>query len=125
MTMLLPLSKIVRAAILALAVSGAVLSAVPAQAQYGGGSGGGGSSRSYDEPRSFDRPSDRGFNRRVCLSEGQLRRDLNRRGFRNITFFSFGNVRVQARAVRGPWVYRLTVNRCSGDIIGMVRAGRR
>jgi hypothetical protein len=132
MSALLPVVKFARVAAIAIATSAAVLTAMPAQAQpFMGGFGFG-----FNYGPSYGRPYDPYYsgrpyysrpyylNRRACMPEWQLRRAINAAGYRNVSIYGSGGFRAQATGTRGRWTYRLTVNRCTGNIISAVRISR-
>ena len=104
---------IVKAAVVALALSaGAVVTAVPVQAQ----------GFSFN----FQFGNDRFDNfPRVCLTESQLRRAIRDQGYRNVALnVEMSDHRIHIRATRGGWVYQLLVNACSGRILDRERLRR-
>ena len=133
MGMPLPLSRFVRAALLAVVVGAGVLTAAaPAQAfPYSPGLG------PY-----FPHPHHRVFPgypffpgypiyppypvypiypRPVCMSDWQVRNALGASGYYNVRIYRSGSVIVQASANRGPWRYFISFNRCTGNIVGVSR----
>ena len=112
--MLSPIKTATRAAILAIALGGAALTAMPVQAQpsvefnfsIGGGRG------HWDGP---GRPG------RFCMSDREVRRLVQRNGFRDIRFTDRRGRIVQVRAERGRRDYRITVDSCRGRIVDIDR----
>lgn len=108
------LKKSGRAAVIALALSAATVSAVPTPAMAQSPSfsfsielGGRGDLRL----RGGDR------DRRFCLNNSQIRRGLRAEGFYNIEIVGErGRNRVEVIASFGRRTYLLTVNRCSGQV---------
>lgn len=130
MGMPLPLSKFVRAALLAVVVgAGGLTATAPAQAfPYPSGPG------PYF-PRSHHRffpgypffPGYRPFPiypiypRPVCMSDWQVKNALNASGYYNVRIYRSGSVIAQASASRGRWRYFISFNRCTGNIVGVSR----
>lgn len=110
------LRKSGRAAVVALVLGAAAVTAMPAPAmaqsgpsfsfQLGIGGGGGGSLRFDSGDVDLD----------FCLSNGQIRRGLRDYGFRNIDIVRANRNRVVVIARYGRAWYRLQVNRCTGDV---------
>lgn len=108
-----------RAAIAALVIGAASISAMPAQAastNFGFSfNAGNGLSFSIDEGQRNRHDGPRRFER-VCLSDNQIRRDLRNSGFDNIRFGRERRGSVQVVAERGRWEYVLKVDRCDGQV---------
>lgn len=109
--MLNPIKTTTRAVVLALALGGATLTAMPVQAQP---------SFRFE----FNIGGDR-FHQRFCLSDGQVRRLLRAHGYHDIRFIDRDGRIVQVRAERGRRDYRITVDACRGRIIDIDRIRRR
>jgi hypothetical protein len=113
-----------RAALAALIIGAASVSAMPAQAanpnfSFGFNTGNG---------LTFyfgDGQQHRGLNKhrrqQVCMTNRQIRRDLRDSGFRQIRFGKAQNGKVRVFAIRGRWEYKLNVNRCSGRVATLDR----
>jgi hypothetical protein len=102
------LAGLAKAAIVALALgAGSIAGTAPAQAQGFGFSFGFGNN---DDDYHFDR-----F--RVCLTESQLRRSVENRGYDDVRLNVEMDNRIHIRATRGEWIYQLTANACSGRIL--------
>ena len=114
---MLALTKTLRAAVLGLALTGAAVTAMPAQAQptvefgFSFGDRGGGW---YGH-----RPD------RRCLSDRDVRQLVRSHGYRDIRFADRDGRIVVVRAERGPRDYRITVDACRGRIIDVDRIRRR
>jgi len=113
-----------RAAIVALTLGAATLTAMPVQAQTGSpsfnfefGIRGGGDSFSYrfDNGRRF---------RGECLTNNELRRGLRRLGWEDVRFVDRRGVRVKVVADWGRRTYAMTINRCSGRVTDIERLRR-
>lgn len=109
-----------RAAIVAVTLGAAALSAAPVQAQsfnFEFGIQGGGNSFSYgfDQGRKF---------KRECLTNREIRRGLNRAGFDDIRFVDRQGVRVKVIADFGRRTYSMTINRCTGRVSNIERLRR-
>jgi hypothetical protein len=109
--MLSPIKNATRAVVLAIALGGATLTAMPAQAQP---------SFSFE----FNIGGDR-FHQRYCLTDRQVRRLLRAHGYREIRFIDRSGRIVEVRAERGRRDYRITVDTCRGRIIDIDRIRRR
>ena len=109
--MLSPIKTATRAAILAIALGGATLTAMPAQAQP---------SFSFEFQIGGDR-----FKQRHCMTDNQVRRLLRWQGYREIRFTDRRGRIVQVRAERGRRDFRITVDTCRGRIIDIDRLRRR
>ena len=113
--------KIIRAAAVAIALGGTVVTAVPVQAQPSiefrfGGPGFG---------FHFDTDRRRGDWRRHCMSNPQVRRDLRRDGYRNIRFFDRRGRIVHVTARLGRRHYVIAYDTCRGRIVDRDRIRRR
>lgn len=112
---MLALKTTLRAAVLGLALTGAAVTAMPAQAQptveFGFSFGGGGFH--------VGRPD------RRCLSDRDVRQLVRAQGYRDIRFADRRGRIVIVRAERGPRDYRITVDACRGRIIDVDRIRRR
>ena len=110
-----------RAAIIALTLGAATVTAIPtAQAQsfsFSFGISGGGTDFSFGirDGRKF---------KRECLTNREIRRGLQRNGFENIQFLDRRGVRVQVYAEFGRRAYILTINRCTGRVVDIDRVRR-
>jgi hypothetical protein len=102
----LSLPKILRAAVVSVALAGAVFTAMPAQAQ--------------SVEFRFGGP---GFNvqfgdgRLHCLSNREVRRDLRQDGYREIRFFDRRGRIVQLTAERRNRDYEIAYDTCRGRIV--------
>ena len=110
-----------RAAIVALTLAAATFTAMPAaQAQsfnFEFGIQGGGNNFSYG--------IDRGRRvQRECLTNNELRRGLQRRGWDNIRFVDRRGVRVKVVADWRRSTYAMTINRCNGRVTDIERLRR-
>jgi hypothetical protein len=108
-----------RAALAALIIGAASVSAMPAQAanpnfSFGFNSGNGLTFYFGDgqQHRRFQQ---------VCMTNREIRRDLRQSGFRNIRFGKQRKSKVRVIAVRGRWEYELRVNRCNGQVATLDR----
>jgi hypothetical protein len=106
-----------RAAVVALTLGAATLSAMPAQAQsfnFSFGIEGGGSNFSFgvDKGKKI---------KRECLTNNEVRRGLRREGFDNIRFVDRKGVRVKVVADYGRRTYAMTINRCTGRVTDIER----
>lgn len=100
---------IAKAAVVALALgAGVVAAAVPAQAQGFSFSLGFGS-------RNF--PA-------MCLTDFQLRRAIENRGYADVRLNVAIDNRINIRATRDGWIYQLLVNACTGRILDRERLRR-
>jgi hypothetical protein len=120
-SMLSTVMKSGRAAIVAVTLGAAAITALPVQAQsfsFEFGIRGGGNTFSFgiDDGRRF---------RRACLTNNEIRRGLRRNGFEDIRFLSRRGVRVQVYAEWGRRAYILTINRCNGRVVDVDRVRRR
>lgn len=117
------LKKSGRAAIVALTLGAASFTAMPAMAQSGPtfqfefGIQGGGNNFSYG----FDRG--RKF-KRECLTNREVRRGLERRGWDDIRFVDRRGVRVKVVADWGRRTYAMTINKCTGRVTDIERLYR-
>lgn len=117
-TTLSTLRKSGRAALVALALGavslgGASFTATPAMAQslsFEFGIRGGGDNFSFGIGKRGER-----F-RRDCLTNNEIRRGLRREGFDDIRFLDRRGTRVTLRAEDRRFVYKLSVNRCTGAV---------
>lgn len=110
----LSLAKMLRAAVVALALGGTSMTAAPAMAHS--------PSPHVDFEFRFGTPgfkwhfdSDR-HHRRDCMTNKQVRRDLRRDGYRNIRFLDRGGRYVQVIAKQGRRTYLITYDSCRGRI---------
>ena len=122
MTSIKTLKTTTRAALAAIIIGAAGVSAMPAQAaqtnfgiSFNTGNGlsiflGEGPHR-----RNFDNRWDRDFHR-ACLGNREIRRSLRHYGYHNIRFGKQHRNKVRVIAVRGRWVHTLRVNRCNGRV---------
>ena len=120
-SMLSTVMKSGRAAIVAVTLGAATVTALPVQAQsfsFDFGIRGGGNTFSFgiDDGRRF---------RRDCLTNNEIRRGLRRNGFDDIRFLDRRGVRVQVYAEWGRRAYLLTINRCTGRVVDIDRVRRR
>ncbi|MBN9314383.1 MAG: hypothetical protein J0I99_01445 [Devosia sp.] len=114
-----------RAAIVAVTLGAAALTAMPVQAQSGGnpsfnfqfGIQGGGDNFSYrfDNGKRF---------KRECLTNNEVRRGLQRMGWDDIRFVDRHGVRVKVVADWGRRTYAMTVNKCTGRVTDIERLSR-
>lgn len=109
-----------RAALVGIALAGTAVTAMPAQAQphveFGFHVGPGGGGWHVGRPGRPDR---------FCMSDREVRRLVQRNGFRDIRFTDRRGRIVQVRADRGRANYRITVDSCRGRIIDVDRIRRR
>lgn len=117
----LNMSKIIRAAAVALAIGGTAFTAMPAQAQPSvefrfGGPG-------FGVEFGTDRRG--GSWGRHCMSNPEVRRDLRRDGYRDIRFLDRRGRIVHVHAERGRRDYRIAYDTCRGRIIDRDRIRRR
>ena len=113
--MLSTLKSISRAAVIALAVGGAVVTAVPAQA----------ASLHYMAPGfGLGLSYPHRINPLLCYTDYQVRQALSRQGFSRIYLNAANGRFIEARATRGRWVYLIEFNRCSGNIVDVRRLRR-
>ncbi|HEY8596539.1 MAG TPA: hypothetical protein VIL84_14985 [Devosiaceae bacterium] len=120
--------KTARAAIAAAVLGTSAIAAMPAQA-YDGPSfsfsfGSGGSSFSIYSDGYNDYRWDRHDRWNRCLTDRQIFREVRRDGYRNVSIIRELPRFVTVRAVKHGWVYRLTVNRCNGNIARVARLHR-
>ena len=109
-----------RAAIVAVTLGAAALTAMPVQAQsfnFDFGVQGGGNNFSYrfDDGRRM---------KRECLTNNEIRRGLRRSGFDDIRFVDRSGIRVKVVADYGRRTYAMTINRCSGRVSDIERLRR-
>lgn len=118
--MLTLLKKSGRAALVALTLGAATVTAMPAQAQsspsfnFSFGINGGGDNFSF------------GWNngrqiRRACLSDSEVRRGLQRNGFSNVRFLDRRGIRIRVMAEHRRDTYRMSINRCTGRVTDIER----
>ena len=121
MTILSTVAKSGRAAIIAVTLGAAALSAVPAQAQSGNPSfnfqfgiqgGGDGFSYRFDNGKRF---------KRECLTNNEVRRGLQRLGWDDIRFVDRRGVRVKVVADWGRRTYAMDINKCTGRVTNIER----
>jgi hypothetical protein len=113
------LKNTMKAAAMALALAGAVVTATPASAQSFGFSVG------NDNFRFGIHAGDRWDGHRwrpgprhdICMSDRQVRRDLRRDGYDEIRFFDRRGRIVQVRAELGRRDYRIAYDTCRGRIV--------
>jgi len=113
-----------RAAIVALTLGTAAVTAMPAQAapaspsfNFEFGIQGGGSNFSYR--------FDNGKKHKVaCLTNNQVRRSLQRLGWDDIRFVDRKGVRVKVVADWGRRTYAMTINKCTGRVTDIERLYR-
>jgi len=105
-----------RAAIVALTLGASAFTALPAQAQSGSPSfnfefgiqgGGGNFSYGFERGKRFQRE---------CLTNNEVRRGLQRRGWDDVRFVDRRGVRVKVVADWGRRTYAMTINRCTGRV---------
>ncbi len=125
MTSILSFKKTTRAAVAALIIGAASISAMPAQAAgnnvafgFNFNSGNGISfSIASDNDSNRGRGRDvRHSQRRACMSDRELARGLSRVGFTNIRLGRESRGKVVAEASRGRAEYTMLVDRCDGDV---------
>ena len=113
--MLSTFKSISRAAIIALTVGSAAVTAIPVQA----------ASLHYMGPGlSFGLGYPHRINPLLCYTDYQVRQALSRQGFSRIYLNAANGRFIQARATRGRWVYLIEFNRCSGNIVDLRRLRR-
>jgi hypothetical protein len=110
-----------RAAIVALTLGATAFTAVPAMAQSGNpsfnfefGIQGGGDNFSYR----FDNGK---RHKRECLTNNEVRRGLQRLGWRDIRFVDRRGIRVKVVADWGRRTYAMTINKCTGRVTDIER----
>jgi hypothetical protein len=59
-----------------------------------------------------------------CISQRAIDEAIEDQGYRRVRITDYGRRITEARGVRGGWVYDLTVNSCSGNIIDRDRVRR-
>jgi hypothetical protein len=106
-----PFTTAARAAVLAIALGGATLTAMPAQAQP-------------TVEFNFSIGGER-FHQRYCLTNPQVRKLLRWQGYREIRFTDRRGRYVTVRAERRNRDYRITVDTCRGRIVDVDRIRRR
>ena len=113
------LATVIRSAAVAIALGGATFAAAPAMAapvpqiDFHFGFGGGGIFWGFENGH-----------RKYCLSDRQVRRLLQFRGYDHIRYTDRRGRIVTVRAERGRWEYRVTVDSCRARIIGIKRLHR-
>ena len=110
-----------RAAIVALTLGAATVTALPVQAQsfsFSFGINGGGSDFAFGlrDGRKF---------KRECLTNREIRRGLRRNGFENIQFLDRRGRLIEVYVEFGRRAYILTINRCNGRVVDIDRVRRR
>jgi len=124
MTAILTLKNTTRAAVAALIIGAASISAMPAQAasnnvgfgfNFNSGNGISFSIASDNNDRSRGRDV-RHSQRRACLSDRQLSRGLRDYGFDDIRLGRESRGKVAVEATRGRAEYTMLVDRCDGDV---------
>lgn len=103
--------KTIRAAAIGIALAGATITALPAQAQP---------SFSFE----FNIGGDR-FHQRYCLTDKQVRRFLRWQGYDQIRFIDRDGRYITVRAERGRRDFRITVDTCRARIVDIDRIRRR
>jgi hypothetical protein len=117
-------------ATVAAALGATALTAAPAQAQsfhFGINSGNNhGPSFSFGIGNDHHRYPGHNYYRpgRYCLTANQLENRIERQGYHRVRITEAGRNRSTVRAVRGNWLYRLTVDSCSGAILDRDRLRR-
>lgn len=71
-----------------------------------------------------DTGSHRGHFPRLCLTDYQLRHSIEDRGYSRVALNVELNNRIKARGTKGAWVYQLTLNACTGEILDRERLRR-
>lgn len=104
--------SVTRAAVVAIALGGAGLAIAPAQAA------------TTPQHSMYLAVAAHRMHAPVCLPINRIGRMLARNGYRHIMLGRGHGGVLNARADRGHWVYRLTLDRCSGRIIRSVRLHR-
>jgi hypothetical protein len=113
--------RIARAAVVAAALGGAALTAMPAQAASSFSFGFGFGPGPFVHPYPYMRP----YPGMYCMTDWQVRNALARAGYSSIRLYAAQGRLIRARAVRGSWVYLIDFNRCSGYIVGVTRLRHR
>jgi len=123
------LSKTTRAAIAAIVISAASISAMPAQAgstnfgfSFNSGNGIGFSIQAGERGPQFHNVHKKW--RRACLDNRRIRGELRRNGFSDIHFGQDRRDKVFVRATRGRWVHTMWVDRCDGQVSRLKRVQR-
>lgn len=115
------LKKSGRAAVIALTLGAASLTAMPVQAQsfnFQLGIDSGGNALSFG----IDAPRKKGFQIKKCLTNGQVRQGLRDFGFRNIDIIrNLNNNRVLVEATYNRKLYEMKVNKCNGRVYDVRR----
>lgn len=115
--------KTTRAAVAALVISAASISAIPAQAasndvtfgfSFNSGNGvsfstGGGNHGHHKKIRPHQ-PQD------ICASNRSIQRGLYSNGFHDISFVGERRGKIRVHAIRGRWEYSMRVDRCDGRV---------
>ena len=110
--------KAIRAAAVALVLGGTAFSAMPAQAQPSVEFRFGGPGFGFQ----FDTRRHGG---RWCMENREVRRDLQRSGYRDIRFFDRRGRVISLYAERRGTAYRIVYDTCRGEIIDRDRIRRR
>ena len=117
--MLSPLNTL-RAALFGIALAGTAVTAMPAQAQphveFGFHVGPGGAGWHHGRPGRPDR---------FCMSDREVRRLVQRNGYRDVRLTGRRGPIVSVHAERGRRDYRITVDTCRARIIGIQRLRHR
>ena len=101
------LTGIARAAVVALALgAGAFAGTVPAQAQ------------------GFSFSLGFGNGPAICLTDFQLRRSVENRGYTDVRLNVAIDNRINVRATRDGWIYQLLLNACTGRLLDRERLRR-
>jgi hypothetical protein len=120
------IKKLAGVATVAAALGATALTAAPAQAQsfhFGINSGNNhGPSFSFGVGNDHRYPNYRPG--RYCLSANQLENRIERQGYHRVRITDAGRFRTSAVGVSGRWLYRLTVDSCSGAILDRDRLRR-
>jgi hypothetical protein len=123
---------VVRAAVIALALGSGAMATIPAQAQQGpafsfnldipGGAmtfGGGNQFNSQSAPRHH------GNNGRRCLTNREIRRGIEARGYDRVEIRrDLSRNRVEVAGQSGNWLYSMRVDKCSGEVDRVQRIRR-
>lgn len=122
-------SKTTRAAIAAIVISAASISAMPAQAgnanfgfSFNSGNGIGFSIQAGDKQPQYQNVHKKW--RRACLDNRRVRAELRRNGFFDISFGDERRDKVFVQASRGRWVHTMWVDRCDGEVSRLKRVHR-
>ena len=130
MSNLSTIQKTTRAAVAALIIGAASISAVPAQAgnnvsfgfSFNSGNGVGFSIGSNNHRQRQHVGHRR--QQRQCMTNWQVRQGLRGYGFNHIRIMKTHRAKVWVRAVRGRWEYKMIVNRCDGQVNRMKKVRR-